>query len=33
MEKNFVANRAMITINEPAFYRRTRSVVAGGSDV
>lgn len=29
IEKTFVANRAMVTINELGFYQRTRSVLAG----
>lgn len=33
IEKTFVANRAMITINELGFYQRTKSVLAGRSDV
>jgi hypothetical protein len=33
MEKTFVANRPMITINELGFYLRTKSVLSGRSDV
>ncbi len=33
IEKAFVANRALVTINELGFYRRTQSVLAGGVDV
>ena len=33
IEKTFAANRPMITINELGFYQRTKSVLAGRSDV
>ena len=33
IEKTFVANRPMITINELGFYQRTKSVLAGQADV
>lgn len=33
IEKAFVSNRALVTINELGFYRRTQSVLAGGVDV
>ena len=33
MEKTFITNRPMITINELGFYLRTKSVLAGRADV
>lgn len=33
IEKTFVGNRPLITINELGFYQRTKSVLAGGSDI
>ncbi|MBA2676662.1 MAG: hypothetical protein H0U68_23680 [Ramlibacter sp.] len=33
IERQFAANRAMVTINELGFYQRTRSVLAGAADV
>ena len=33
IEKTFVANRAVVTINELGFYQRTKSVLAGLTDV
>lgn len=33
IEKTFLANRPMITINELGFYQRTKSVLAGRADV
>ena len=33
MEKTFVSNRPMMTINELGFYQRTKSVLAGRADV
>ena len=33
IEKTFVSNRAMITINELGFYQRIQSVLAGRADV
>ena len=33
VEKTFVANRPLITINELGFYQRTKSVLAGGTDI
>lgn len=33
IEKAFVSHRALVTINELGFYRRTQSVLAGGLDV
>lgn len=33
MEKTFVSNRAVMTINELGFYQRTKSVLAGRADV
>lgn len=33
IEKTFVANRALITINELGFFQRTKSVLAGRADV
>lgn len=33
IEKTFVANRPLITINELGFYQRTKSVLAGGTDI
>jgi hypothetical protein len=33
VEKAFASNRALVTINELGFYRRTQSVLAGGVDV
>ncbi len=33
VEKTFVDNRPLVTINELGFYQRTKSVLAGGADV
>lgn len=33
IEKTFIANRRMITVNELGFYQRTQSVLAGRNDV
>lgn len=33
MEKTFLNNRSVITINEMGFYQRTKSVLAGRSDI
>ena len=33
IEKTFIANRPIITINELGFYQRTKSVLAGRTDV
>ena len=33
MEKTFASNRAMMTINELGFYQRSKSVLAGRTDV
>ena len=33
IEKTFTLNRALITINELGFYQRTKSVLAGGTDI
>jgi hypothetical protein len=33
IEKTFAANRGMVTINELGFYQRTKSVLAGVTDV
>lgn len=33
IEKTFVANRPLITINELGFYQRTKSVLTGGTDI
>ena len=33
IEKTFVSNRSLITINELGFYQRTKSVLAGGTDI
>ena len=33
IEKSFIANRPMVSINELGFYQRTKSVLAGRTDV
>ncbi len=33
IERSFIANRAIVTINELGFYQRTKSVLAGRADV
>jgi hypothetical protein len=33
IEKTFVSNRGLVTINELGFYQRTKSVLAGGADI
>ena len=33
IEKSFIANRPMVSINELGFYQRTKSVLAGRADV
>ena len=33
IERTFIANRAMVTINELGFYQRTKSVMAGRPDI
>ena len=33
IEKTFIANRPMITINELGFYQRTKSILSGRTDI